>query len=107
SLTNLRAAGLEEAVVVTGYASARIEERVGELQRRTGLRIELVFNDRAEEWNNAYSLWCARDVLARGALLVNGDTLHPPQVEERLLAARGPGVLLATDRAKTLGEEEM
>jgi choline kinase len=71
------------------------------------VQLELVFNERAEEWNNAYSLWLAREAFAAGALLVNGDTVHPPSVEETLLAARGPGVLLAVDREKPLGEEEM
>ena len=41
-------------------------------------------------------------------LLCNGDTVHPPEVEERLLAGRGHAELvLALDDAKTLGEEEM
>ena len=54
------------------------------------MTLELVFNDKAEEWNNAYSLWCAREHFAEGVLLVNGDTVHPPSVQETLLAARGP-----------------
>jgi choline kinase len=66
-----------------------------------------VFNDRAEEWNNAHSLWLARDAFAEGALLVNGDTVHPPSVEQALLAARGPDMLLALDDVKPLGDEEM
>ncbi|MGH3112633.1 MAG: phosphocholine cytidylyltransferase family protein, partial [Gaiellaceae bacterium] len=82
-------------------------ERVPDLERRLGVRLELVFNDRAEEWNNAYSLWLAREALREGALLVNGDTVHPASVEETLLASRGPDVLLAVDRQKSLGGEEM
>jgi choline kinase len=108
ALANFKAVGLDEAVVVTGYAHERIRERLPGLERRHGLRIETIFNDRAEEWNNAYSLWCARDVFARGVMLANGDTVHPASVEESLLAARGEvDVLLAVDREKTLGEEEM
>ncbi len=106
TLANLRAVGIEEAVVVTGFAAARIEERAPELERRHGVRLELVRNDRPE-WNNAYSLWVARDAFRDGALLINGDTVHPVAVEERLLAARGPGLLLAVDDEKALGDEEM
>jgi choline kinase len=70
--------------------------------------IETVFNPKAEEWNNCYSLWSAREHFARGVLLCNGDTVHPPEVEERLLAGRGHAeVVLALDDAKTLGHEEM
>ena len=32
---------------------------------------------RRSEWNNAYSLWCAREHFAEGVLLANGDTVHP------------------------------
>jgi choline kinase len=107
AVANLAASGLERVAVVTGFAAGRIEELVPGLEARHGVGIDLVHNDRAEEWNNAYSLWLARDVFAEGALLVNGDTVHPPSVEETLLAGRGPDVLLAVDQAKTLGEEEM
>jgi len=106
ALANLRAAGVRDVAVVTGFAAERIEERAPELELRHDVRLELVHNDRPD-WNNAYSLWVARDVFREGALLVNGDTVHPAGVEERLLAARGPGLVLAVDDVKPLGEEEM
>jgi choline kinase len=107
ALGNLAAAGLDEVVVVTGYAATALEERKAALEQRHGVALELVFNPKAEEWNNAYSLWCAREHFTRGVLLINGDTVHPASVEETLLANRGPDILLALDDAKTLGEEEM
>ena len=108
ALGNLRRAGLETVVVVTGYAAKRVSERQAALEERHDVTLELVFNPKAEEWNNAYSLWCAREHFAQGVLLCNGDTVHPPEVEERLLAGRGDAELvLALDDAKTLGQEEM
>jgi choline kinase len=108
ALGNLAAAGLEEAVVVTGYAFERIEERVPALQERHGLRIATVFNPKALEWNNAYSLWSAREHFSRGVLLANGDTVHPVSVERTLLDARdGHEIVIAVDQSKPLGEEEM
>jgi choline kinase len=107
ALANLKAAGLDDVAVVTGYAAGAVEQRKDALERDHGVALELVFNDRAEVWNNAYSLWCARDLLGAGALLVNGDTVHPPSVEATLLAARGPAILLALDDVKRLGDEEM
>jgi choline kinase len=108
ALHNLAAVGLEEVVVVTGFAAERIEERREDLARTYGLRISTVFNPRAEEWNNAYSLWYARDRFAEGVLMVNGDTVHPASVEEQVLAARGDDdLVIAVDDVKTLGEEEM
>jgi choline kinase len=107
ALGNFAAVGLERAVVVTGYAAERIDERIPALQERHGLAVETVFNPKALEWNNAYSLWCARDRFDEGVLLANGDTVHPASVERSLLAARGPELVIAVDDDKTLGAEEM
>ena len=107
ALANLKACGLDDVAIVTGYAAAAVEQRKGALERDHGVTLELVFNAKAEDWNNAYSLWCARDLLGAGVLLVNGDTVHPPSVERTLLDSRGPDILLALDDVKELGEEEM
>jgi choline kinase len=107
ALANLRRAGLDRAVVVTGFAAGRIDERKDELEDRHDVEIELCFNPKAEEWNNAYSLWIAREYFTEGVLLVNGDTVHPASVEESLLGARGEPIVIAVDDEKPLGEEEM
>jgi choline kinase len=107
ALGNLKRAGLDRAVVVTGFAAARIDERKAELEERHDIEVELCFNPKAEEWNNAYSLWIAREYFAQGVLLVNGDTVHPASVEESLLSSRGEPIVIAVDDVKPLGEEEM
>jgi choline kinase len=107
ALGNFAHVGLSDAVIVTGHAHERLAERVPALERRHGVKLELVFNDKALEWNNCYSLWCARDAFREGVLLANGDTVHPASVEESLLAARGPELLIAVDDSKPLGAEEM
>ncbi|BCJ43509.1 nucleotide sugar-1-phosphate transferase [Actinoplanes ianthinogenes] len=107
SLRNLAAAGLTDVTIVVGYCASAVEERVEAFQNKYGVKISLVHNDKAEEWNNAYSLWLARDHFAQGALMVNGDTVHPVSVEQTLLANRGPSILLAVDNVKKLADEEM
>jgi choline kinase len=107
ALRNLAAVDLREVVVVVGYQAGAVRERQAALEQRYGVRLTLAHNDRAEEWNNAYSFWTARDHLTDGVLMVNGDTVHPVAVEETLLSSRGPGVLIAVDSAKPLAEEEM
>ncbi|WP_067606970.1 phosphocholine cytidylyltransferase family protein [Nocardiopsis listeri] len=107
SLRNLAAAGLTDVVIVVGYRAEAVEERKAALEERHGVKLTLSYNDKAEEWNNAYSLWTAREFFSEGVLLVNGDTVHPVSVEETLLAARGPELLLAVDNVKSLAEEEM
>jgi len=127
ALRNLAAVGLRDIVIVVGYRADAVRDRAAGLEREHGVRLTLVHNDRAEEWNNAYSLWLAREHFAAGALLVNGDTVHPVSVEKTLLAAgQGsasleagleashgtaavpqPGIIIAVDDIKRLADEEM
>jgi len=110
SLRNLAAVGLTDIVAVVGYRAEAVERRQAEFEKTYDVRLHLVHNDKAEEWNNAYSLWLARDYFADGVLMVNGDTVHPADVERTMLAARadaGADVLLAVDDVKPLADEEM
>lgn len=107
TLSNFSKVGLKDVAVIVGYKSQAVEDRKKDLESRHGVNLELIFNDKAEEWNNAYSLWCARDLFSQGFLLANGDTVHPVGVQETLLANRGPAILLAVDTVKKLAEEEM
>jgi choline kinase len=118
ALRNLAAVGLRDIVIVVGYAAGAVRDRAAALERAHGVRLTLVDNDRAEEWNNAYSLWLAREHFAAGALLVNGDTVHPVSVEKTLLGAAQQastgsastgqaGIVIAVDDVKRLADEEM
>ncbi|WP_406064138.1 phosphocholine cytidylyltransferase family protein [Streptomyces sp. NBC_01077] len=109
TLKNFAEIGLTEVAIVVGYRKEAVYDRKDALEAKYGLKITLVDNDKAEEWNNAYSLWCAREVLKRGVILANGDTVHPVSVEKTLLAARGDGkkIILALDAVKHLADEEM
>ncbi|MFF3844443.1 sugar phosphate nucleotidyltransferase [Streptomyces sp. NPDC002328] len=109
TLGNFAEIGLTEVAVIVGYRKEAVYERRAALEAKYGLKLTLIDNDKAEEWNNAYSLWCGRDALRDGVILANGDTVHPVSVEKTLLAARGDGrkIILAVDTVKKLAEEEM
>jgi choline kinase len=109
SLANFASIGLTDVVLVIGYKADAVRERQAELEERHGVKLELVFNDKAEEWNNAYSLWCAREHFSRGIVMVNGDTIAPVSVAQTLLdaAGRGDDLVLALDDVQELGEEQM
>jgi choline kinase len=111
ALRNLAAVGLTDVAIIVGHAAGVIADRAASLERDHGVRIALVHNDRAQDWNNAYSLWLAREYLSQGALLVNGDTVHPVSVERTLLAAwdvlPAADLILALDAEKRLADEEM
>ena len=107
TLSNFSKVGLKDVAIIVGYKSEAVEERKKDLESRHNVNLELIFNDKAEQWNNAYSLWCAKDLFSQGFLLANGDTVHPVSVQETLLENRGPAILLAVDTVKKLAEEEM
>ena len=114
AVRNLASTGITEIVLVVGFAAGVIADRVPELERAFGVQITLVYNDRAEEWNNAYSLWLAREYFGQGVLLVNGDTVHPKSVEVTVLACGNGGgvpplgrIIIAIDDVKSLADEEM
>ena len=108
-LANLSQTDIKDVTIVAGHAADALTARVPDLQARYGLAISILLNDRVDR-NNCYSLWLARDVFADGALLVNGDTMHPIEVEQTLTAAGGSdsrGLWLALDVTKKLTDEAM
>ncbi|MGC5412995.1 phosphocholine cytidylyltransferase family protein, partial [Streptomyces sp. DT225] len=77
TLGNFAEVGLTEVAIIVGYRKEALYERKAALEAKYGVSITLIDNDKAEEWNNAYSLWCGRDALKNGVILANGDTVHP------------------------------
>ncbi|MFI9326692.1 sugar phosphate nucleotidyltransferase [Kitasatospora sp. NPDC052868] len=115
TLGNFAEVGLRDAAIVVGYRKEAVYDRKAALEQKYGVKLTLVENDKAEEWNNAYSLWCARELFTEGLLLANGDTVHPASVQTTMLegnrrlveAGETPGILLALDTVKKLADEEM
>ena len=79
------------------------------LEARHGVQLETRLQRRRRRSGTTATRCGARASTSRAACCsCNGDTVHPPEVEERLLAGRGHAELvLALDDAKPLGEEEM
>ncbi|MDA2978938.1 MAG: phosphocholine cytidylyltransferase family protein [Actinomycetota bacterium] len=110
ALSNLSVSGVERIAIITGFASDKIESIVPALEGRHGVSLELIFNDKGQTWNNAYSLWLGAHWMDEDTIVINSDTLHPPSVETALIdtAAHEPdGLFIAVDTVKQLGEEEM
>ncbi|MGC9667537.1 NTP transferase domain-containing protein [Planosporangium sp. 12N6] len=105
-LGNLAAVGIERLAVVVSDAAPYFADRVPDARQRHGIAMELIQN-RRPEWNNAYSLWLARHAFAEGAIIVNGDTLHPVEVERALLARSDDALVLAVDSARPTDAEAM
>lgn len=80
----LRARGMEHFVVVVGHHEALIRDAVQ--SAASGATCSFVPNPDYETTNNAYSLWLARDALARGGLLVEADVVMEDSVLDAFLA---------------------
>lgn len=100
-----------EALLLTGYRSEAIESFASDWNQRVGvLPVRTVHNPKYEETNNGYSLWCAKDLLAEGFVLSDGDLV----LEEALLdlvakcdLPDGSHSLLAVDQQSRLDAEAM
>ncbi len=97
----LRAAGLEEVVVVVGCAAATV--------RRSCPVVTFIENARFAQTNSLYSLWLARPLLTDGFVVMNCDVLVHPQLVTDLLTARHEDALLLAYREEdtAYGDEEM
>ena len=97
----LRAAGIEDVVVVVGCAAETV--------RRTCPEATFVENDIFAQTNSMYSLWLARTLLSEGFVVMNCDVLVHPQLVVDLVSAQHEDALLVAyrDDAISYGDEEM
>jgi 2-aminoethylphosphonate-pyruvate transaminase len=107
NLRTLRAAGIEEAVVVTGYEEHRVRAALDSYH--LGIPITVVHNP---NWQvgSAHSLMAAAGWIDREVVLVPSDHLYPPSLVRRIIHSPAPAdsVLLAVDRRldEVFDEEE-
>jgi choline kinase len=105
-LMALEAAGLREAVVVTGFAADAVDAEIADLAL-TELKVRTLFNPFYSVTDNLATCWLIRGELAGGGLLLNGDTLFEPAVAERLLAAPPAPITVTIDRKSTYDADDM
>jgi choline kinase len=99
----LRAAGVDDIVMVVGCQADRV-------RRACGHRITYVENARYAQTNSMYSLWMARPLLYEGFVVLNCDVLFHPALLTDLLTARHENALLLAYREANqppFGDEEM
>jgi choline kinase len=89
-LDSLSAAGIGEVVVVTGFRPDLVEQVAS---RRDG--VSTIFNPFFHVADNLGSAWMARQAMDRDFVLLNGDTLVPAALVERLVHAPPSPICLA------------
>jgi 2-aminoethylphosphonate-pyruvate transaminase len=107
NLRTLRSAGIEEAVVVTGYQAGRV--RAALESYHLGIPVTIVHN---ENWHlgTAHSVIAAAGWIDRQVVLVPSDHLYPPSLVRRIINCPAPAdaIVLAVDRRRdeVFDEEE-
>ncbi len=105
-LTGLAAAGVSEAVVVTGFAADLVEAEIERLSLGA-LAVRTVYNPFYAVADNLASCWIVRDAFDGGTLLLNGDTLFEPVVAQRLIEAPPSDIVVTIDRKGAYDSDDM
>ncbi len=78
ALIHLAEAGVQEVYLVTGYMHDVLLAHAR--KHANGMQIHEIYSPEYERTNNIYSLWLARDILAGGCLLLEGDVFFAGDV---------------------------
>jgi choline kinase len=103
-LDALAAAGVREAVVVTGFGDEVV--RAALTERPPALAVRCLTNPRYGE-GAILSLWTAREWLDRDVLVMDADVLCAPVMLERLVRSPYPNCFLLDAGQENTGEEQM
>jgi L-glutamine-phosphate cytidylyltransferase len=104
-LDTLKANGVHDAVVVTGFHDDRVEEALA--KRSGGPKVRTIFNPFYKVADNTGSLYMARDELAGDCLVWNGDTLVSNALMRRVVGNDRPGICVTIDRKGSYDEDDM
>lgn len=73
TLTNMKAIGIREVLIVTGHLGDKLKKHIGDTYE--GMRIVYITNPDYAVSNNIYSFYLARSCIKEDILLVEGDIL--------------------------------
>ncbi len=104
-IDELRACGLPEITVVTGYRTDKVQEL---LFRRYGAGgVKTLFNPAYDKTDNLVSCWAAREEMTGDFILLNGDTLFHATVLESLLKAPPRPVTVVVSHKEEYDADDM
>ena len=106
-LRNLAAAGIDEAIVVTGFGADQVEAALMTMQL-AGISVTTLHNPFFALADNLGSCWAARDEMVGDVLILNGDTLFDSEIAERLANHEPSAPITVTiDRKQVYDSDDM
>lgn len=104
-IDNLKAVGLNEFIVITGYMADTVQKYIKD--NYPDLNVTFIHNDRYEETNTGYSLFLTRDAVGDDSFVkLDGDVVFEAAVIERLIKDPNENCL-AIDKNIHLDKEEV
>ncbi|MFC7333365.1 NTP transferase domain-containing protein [Rhodocista pekingensis] len=105
-LRHLAQAGVDEAVVVTGFGADMVDQAIAAMPL-SGIRVRTLHNPFYALADNLGSCWAARGEMEDGFLILNGDTLFPTAAAARLLAEGDAPITVTIDRKDGYDADDM
>lgn len=98
-IDTLAAADIDNIIVVTGYQSEMVRERLGN-------RVTYIENQIFYESNSSYSLWLVKEHLTDGWLHINCDLLFSPAILESILLPENDNAVVVDCDLKPQDDQE-
>ena len=108
-LRNCAQAGLNEAIVITGYHFEKVDTEVSHFigASQTPIRVRTSYNPFYDVSNNLVSLWTARHAMHDGFVLINGDDVFDGEILERLLSDSANDIVVTVDTKPAYDADDM
>ena len=104
-LDTLEAAGVDEAIVITGFMAGLVE---AEIKDRTGpMQVQTLFNPFYQVADNLASCWMARGFMDDDFLLINGDTLIEPALAKKVVQSPHNNIQVTIDKKPEYDSDDM
>lgn len=101
------ACNIREFVVVTGYASDRLERVLARMASDMAVSIETIFNPFYAVADNLASCWMARHAMTGDFVQVNGDNVFTSELAALVLAAPPADVTVAINHKAAYDADDM
>lgn len=104
-LQEISRCAVDEVIVITGFANARVEEVV---ERERAIKARTLHNPFYALSDNLGTCWVARHEMDQPFLIINGDTLFEASVLDHLLSTKRQfPITLATDQKRSYDDDDM
>lgn len=104
-LDTLEQAGIDEAIVITGFMAGRVEAKLAD--RSGPMRVQTLFNPFFQVADNLASCWMARDFMQDDFVLINGDTLIEPALAKKVVQNPANNIQVTIDKKSTYDSDDM